>query len=332
MDGRIPRTLSANRMSVYSCIFAICRGEGTPDGRETGRVTRSSIWKGSPMSMPHPLDGARLKVVRAQKHLDSLKAEIQQYLSTDPYHFPAEINGNAIYARPAEILVPPPLELGCIFGDCLVNLRTSLDYIAWQLAVKFASAPPVVGVDKIYFPLAKGNVFQSRGLANYSIPDSVLDEIEKVQPYQIGYESLKLLSRLGNTDKHCLPLLTLAHTVNTSIDITTVSGPPVGECVITPPGSEMEIKGRHIKKMSVQRINDGSGRKLYRIDFEARLGPNAGGNNVVAQTESQVQVDGQVAVFVSLQDSTVPIEPVDRTLEQIVKCVADIVSRFESFF
>ena len=31
--------------------------------------------------MNHPLDGARLKVVRAQKHLQTLKDEIAHYLS-----------------------------------------------------------------------------------------------------------------------------------------------------------------------------------------------------------------------------------------------------------
>jgi hypothetical protein len=83
--------------------------------------------------MRHPLDGARLKIVRAQKHLDSLKDEISRYLDTHPYEFPTEHEGNVVAARPAIVSEPPPLELGCIAGDCFSNLRKSLDYIAWEL-------------------------------------------------------------------------------------------------------------------------------------------------------------------------------------------------------
>src|SRR5690348_6278202 len=36
-------------------------------------------------AMNHPLDGARLKVVRAQEHLDALKAEIRMYLDEQPH-------------------------------------------------------------------------------------------------------------------------------------------------------------------------------------------------------------------------------------------------------
>jgi hypothetical protein len=50
------------------------------------------------------------------------------------------------------------------------------------------------------------------------------------------------------------------------------------------------------------------------------------------QQPRSVKVDGQVTVFVALQNVAMPFAPVDRTLEQVVKCVADIVPRFEKFF
>jgi hypothetical protein len=45
---------------------------------------------------------------------------------------------------------------------------------------------------------------------------------------------------------------------------------------------------------------------------------------------SSVKVDGKVAVFVALQNAPAPLAPVERTLEQIVKCVAGIVPRFDA--
>jgi hypothetical protein len=43
-----------------------------------------------------------------------------------------------------------------------------------------------------------------------------------------------------------------------------------------------------------------------------------------------VKVDGQVTVFVALKNSPVPAEPVDTTIEKLVKCVTDIVQTVRS--
>src|SRR5947207_8737822 len=104
--------------------------------------------------MTHPLDGARLKVVRAQEQLQSFKDEVGRYLDRNPYEFPVEDHGNVVTARAAIIKEEPPLRLGCIFGECLGSLRESLDYVAWELATRYHRPSPIVGKDKsIYFPI-----------------------------------------------------------------------------------------------------------------------------------------------------------------------------------
>lgn len=111
-----------------------------------------------------PLDGARLKIVRAQKHLDCLRNEILAYSETKPYTFPLQISSRIITTGSARSSFEPSLELGLIFGDCLNNLRTSLDYIAWDLATKFTpdSLRQSQG-NSIYFPLQKkAGDFQNR--------------------------------------------------------------------------------------------------------------------------------------------------------------------------
>ena len=43
-------------------------------------------------------------------------------------------------------------------------------------------------------------------------------------------------------------------------------------------------------------------------------------------------MEHQVAVTVTFQDITMPREPIDRTLENIVETTANIIPRFEGFF
>jgi hypothetical protein len=44
--------------------------------------------------MAHPLDGATLKVGRAQEHLDSLKSEIRMFVHENPAHFKSDEDGD----------------------------------------------------------------------------------------------------------------------------------------------------------------------------------------------------------------------------------------------
>jgi hypothetical protein len=53
--------------------------------------------------------------------------------------------------------------------------------------------------------------------------------------------------------------------------------------------------------------------------------PAASGN------EQPVDMHAQLSIFVALQDAAVPREPVERTLENIVKSVADVIPRFDGF-
>src|SRR5690242_12983375 len=79
-----------------------------------------------------PLDGARLKVVRAQEHLDSFKAESCRYLDEQPHEIRSQFQGDG-QALPHLDFSAPPHRLSVIIGDCVTNCRAALDYIAWEL-------------------------------------------------------------------------------------------------------------------------------------------------------------------------------------------------------
>jgi hypothetical protein len=296
------------------------------------------------MSTRHPLDGARLKVVRAEKHLNALQDEIGRYLDTHPYEFPTEHEGDVVTAKSAVVKTEPPLDLGCIFGDCLTNLRSSLDYIAWELAVRHSPAPVVEGKDIIYFPLAKDatdfGTKRRADLARYSIPAPALDLIESVQPYHTGYESLRLLTTLGNKDKHRLPLLTVGQADTSSIQVT-VTGAPIPTLRMQPPGSACVVEMFNTTAGEVRRLTPKDLEEMQKPGYNpfARLPGWPGGPTVdtpsPAPPEQQprsVKVHGQVTVFVAIKDAPVPLVPIERALEQLVKCVANIVPRFEPFF
>src|SRR5258708_428207 len=94
-------------------------------------------------TLNHPLDGARLKIVRAQEHIDSLTAEVRMYLDEKPYEVIKQHDGHVWRFSP-DVTIPPPLRLSTIIGDCLGNARAALDYIMWQLALMHFKDPPLV--------------------------------------------------------------------------------------------------------------------------------------------------------------------------------------------
>ena len=166
--------------------------------------------------MAGALDGARLKVVRAQEHLDALKTEVRAYLDGHPYQIVLQGAGDCLSAS-AAVRVAPPIRLSAIIGDCVTNARAALDHIAWQLAVRHLDRPPFSDMDDrrwVSFPPtidpnADGHVNRINRFANRQIPASAISIIKSVQPYNAGQQPLWYLHELVNCDKHRLPLLTI---------------------------------------------------------------------------------------------------------------------------
>lgn len=266
--------------------------------------------------MDHPLDGARLKVARAIEHLDLLKRELGEYLdgTLKPYMIRIKEKAEGIAAERLREVRPdvvswwriefdihrqPPLHLSVVIGDCINNLRSTLDYIAWALATRYAGRPLRTTrpkQDKIYFPLWNDPMRADRAcdsLAQWGIPAHAIRTIKDVQPHNQGYELLALLDDLVNADKHRLPLLTITAFDKTELLQLTSSGfTLIGNAPTWVPSFSAEH-------------------------------PFAGNN---------VQVYPSATMLVTWQDLRMPREPVDRTLENFIKCVADVVPRFEQFF
>jgi hypothetical protein len=240
--------------------------------------------------MAEPLGGAKLKVVRAQEHLDALKGEITTYLQTKPYR--PDINFDEEPGRVvirANVSHPPPERLSLFVGDCVSNLNAALDHVAWALALKFRAPAPVVG-DKIYY--LRPDSF-TRGQATM---DSVaMARLQAAQPATAGYEPLATLRDLVNEDKHRLLLLTVA---------------------MVPFMFRIWLGGT-VEDISFPPDHAGAARLSYFLRGAPR---------------EYVRVQGYPFVYVALQNPPVPQEPVDVTLENLIKCVARAVATFEPLF
>lgn len=200
----------------------------------------------------------------------------------------------------------PPIRLSTIIGDVVTNSRAALDYIAWELCQRHfnvpfdLSLPPHRNVST--FPIDPRwlitSALQDRlnALQHFGIPADATNEIKAVQADQAGYESVGWLHTLVNRDKHRMPLLTTGEFDNMTI---TFGIPAIYHDITTEPSTILVPCNREAANVTMQ---------------------------------SDMQMKGEVAIYVTWKDVPVPAEPVERTLEQIIKTAADVIPRFDRFF
>ena len=155
-----------------------------------------------------------LKLDRASHHLDSLNAKVREWRERETHRYVSHIDRKS-GKQFVNIKFPEPVsaELRLIIGDCLHNLRSSLDNLVYDLALAY------IGIDPLPERLARGLEFPVFG-------DRVMDSrehrrkigcldpeaqaiIKGMQPYNRGDEfasdPLWKLHQLSNMDKHRVP-------------------------------------------------------------------------------------------------------------------------------
>lgn len=180
-----------------------------------------------------PLTDAWVKLDWAKHHVDKLKTEIRQWgrskEHTTPFEIDREFNaGEGCFIDRIGKLksVPPawPLEA----GDILHNLRTALEYVAWQ-AVHQSGKPKPGAENYIGFPIfADRKNFHASKLGKLlpGIKLEYLAIIEKYQPYNRNPSSpkdhcLAILNELDRFDKHRELQLVLLYTKTYTARLTT---------------------------------------------------------------------------------------------------------------
>jgi hypothetical protein len=155
--------------------------------------------------MSHPLDGARLKVHRANEHLLAVNDNIRAFLAGNPYRSVREVDPkDGTHVFHLEVDRYPSPDISAIIGDCVHNLHSALDYIAWELVKANGQGPS----DHTKFPLYKdasryaAHVRDGGSDINKMSPEAQ-HAIERFQPYHGGDTApLDLLYELSRWDKH----------------------------------------------------------------------------------------------------------------------------------
>ncbi|MGD0914007.1 MAG: hypothetical protein ABR928_19115 [Terracidiphilus sp.] len=244
------------------------------------------------------IGSVRQKIRHAKLHLDFVKAEIQGYLDANQSQFVPHASSTPDHPTFAvKPKSPIPEKIGLFVGDCLQNLRTSLDYLIWELVLVAKNTPS----KKNMFPICLTvQAFQSaqRGDLMQGVDSAAIALIESIQPYHDGQPSatsLAILNELTNINKHRRLVLTEFSTLSFS-----------------------EMSDTLDKWL-----------KAGSPDLST-LAHNTGFDRVV--TAEQMKVQGDLIPFVAFNEGAVTGMGVEFTLEGLVAYVSGVVDCFEVFF
>lgn len=149
----------------------------------------------------------RIKIERAEKHLDDLEAAVLSLgkatfkkISLDKQ---SKTRKPFLNMRPLYILPP---EVPAMTGDVVHNLRCALDHLAFQLVqvgITFGETAPENWAN-IQFPIFHSFESYEAGKRRriQGARREAIEAIDALKPYKGGNEPIWLLSRLDNTDKH----------------------------------------------------------------------------------------------------------------------------------
>jgi hypothetical protein len=161
------------------------------------------------------LDSVRQKIYRSKEHWDELYREVVRYYESNPGDlFPAE------ESTPQRVLFiykekkPVPAKIALVLGDALQCLRSSLDYLVWELVEAAGNTPH----RQLQFPLALTEKQYRDDLVKRRRLDGVVPEaiaiIDQLQPYHQEHPKetvLGILDELTNVNKHRRVIFTGLH-------------------------------------------------------------------------------------------------------------------------
>jgi hypothetical protein len=173
----------------------------------------------------------------AGQHLVRLREAIRAYEQSDPYSVRTDFDSRAytssVYITPK----PVPLEISFMAGDVVHNLRSTLDHLAWQLALAIDPRAPVFPLEDepdgaswrgLYFPLGSkpddSDAWLPKRLRGAS--DDVKAFLRDVQAVAAADDprdaTVWKLQELSKADKHRVPLIAVPSLYQTdTLTITT---------------------------------------------------------------------------------------------------------------
>jgi hypothetical protein len=159
------------------------------------------------MAIPESL---AYKLTHADMHHDLLKIAVKNYLSSSPVglvEMPDSVPGQTHHrVQPVKKV---PARIGLIFGDCLQNLRSTLDYLVYELVLANGGTPN----RKHMFPIAITEDQYQRDIQTgklRGVHPRAITYIEALQPFLLQtakVSPLYYIDELTNLNKHRRPIL-----------------------------------------------------------------------------------------------------------------------------
>lgn len=173
--------------------------------------------------MAHPLEDFRLKLNRADQHLEVLKHDVEAWFKRQPYGVTGKYEAGppeqyVLYFRMFE---PLPKDWGLLIGEFAHNARSALDYLAWQLVLANNGKPS----RRTQFPIVLNPcawINRSGAGRLHGASRAHIAAVERLQPYnrvdsdgwsysrRMFDHPLTHLQSLNNEDKHRVLPATLA--------------------------------------------------------------------------------------------------------------------------
>ncbi len=149
--------------------------------------------------MNAPFSHSRLKLARAEQHVENIAQIIDDYAKSEPQYSIEETIGNYVHYE-IHRSIAPPIFLPAIVGDAIHNLRTSLDVLACEV-VKHNN-----GNDKaVFFPFADSSETLEAAISNKNMDRASKEAVElirQLKPYRGGNNALRAVHDLDIQDKH----------------------------------------------------------------------------------------------------------------------------------
>jgi hypothetical protein len=154
---------------------------------------------------PPSLDSPRAKLGRAAEHVETFWLGMRDYMNRNPHAIVEDREPDDEGWRVSRLreLEDPPVGLSLVFGDCIHNMRTALDSLAYQLARLGGGA----SMETQFLICNSATDFaKKRGRRLAGVSDEYVAAIEAWQPFpdRTGAEpeALRIVRDFDNIDKH----------------------------------------------------------------------------------------------------------------------------------
>lgn len=151
-----------------------------------------------------PLADAKIKIERANLHIGDAQAQIVEFFSAPPPHYEVFREISEDESRESikvRIIREPPSQVAAAIGDAITNLRSALDFLVCELAIKNGRND----LDGVEFPFANSlDEFQLRRTQRKidKLSDEAIGLINGLQPYRGGNDALWSMNALRRPNIH----------------------------------------------------------------------------------------------------------------------------------